>query len=278
MSIVMYSHFHKEFPFNFKSSWMKASYAGGREEKIKPPDPYNPYVNVNDSGDTIDSLRHYFPNITENQFLTMMGQQATEYFLWKQTPQADYIGCTTYRRYLFLEKFGPLNEKVIQTPVDRAFCEHATKEESKDHALEILQSADMITNHNTILVNSVEDQYLEWEPPHYWQLFKQAIHDLYPEYRKDLTWFTTCNTIHFETTYIMRKEYFIKYASEYFNILKYIFEHTHERYPVKQSTDTFKEIYPWRYPGFIGERFMPFFTYANGMKKYQVPLVFLGYR
>lgn len=278
MSLVMYSHFHRQFPFNFNSSWMKAAYAGGKHSQISPPDPYNPYVNVNESGDTIDSFRSYFPNLSEDDFLKMMGQQATEYYLWKQTPNAEYIGCTTYRRYLFLFKEGPIKDTTVHVPVERQYCEHATSEYAKEFALNVLQSADIITNHNTILANSVEDQYLEWEPPHYWQLFKQAIYDLYPEYRKHLNWFTTCNIIHFETTYIMRREYFLKYAEEYFNILRYIIENTHEPYPVKKPTDTFRELLPWRYPGFIGERFMPFFTYANAMKKYHVPMMFLGHK
>jgi len=276
MSILMYSHFHRQFPFNFNSSWMKATYAGGKHSQIDPPDPYNTYINVNKLGSTIDSLRVYFPNISEEAFLKMMGQQATEYYLWKQTPNVDYIGCTTYRRYLYLNSTGPINEHTIHVPVDRSFCEFATSESAKEFALDILQSSDMITNHNTVLANSVEAQYLEWEPPHYWNLFKQAIHELYPEYRQHLHWFTSCNVVHFETTYIMRRDYFLKYAEELFNILRYIIENTHEPYPVKKPTDTFKELLPWRYPGFIGERFMPFFTYANGMKKHHVPMMFVG--
>ena len=29
MSICFYTHFHRDFPFNFESSWVKACYAGG---------------------------------------------------------------------------------------------------------------------------------------------------------------------------------------------------------------------------------------------------------
>ena len=35
------------------------------------------------------------------------------------------------------------------------------------------------------------------------------------------------------------------------------------------------EINPWRYPGFLNERFVPFFFYANGLRKIEVPLAFL---
>lgn len=279
MSLIMYSHFHKQFPFNFNSSWMRAVYTGGREEQINPPDPYSPYIDINKSGDTINSFRHYFPNLTENQFLTMMGFLATEYFLWKQhSNDVDFIGCGSYRRYLFLKRNGPLNQNVIFSEINNETCQFLSDDESKENALNILQSADVICNHNTILSNTVEEQYLEWEPPYYWHLFKQAIYDLYPDYRKHLSWFTTCTVVHFETSYIMRKEYFLKYAEELFTIIKYVIEHADEKYPLKKPTDTFRELLPWRYPGFLGERFMPFFTYANSMKKHQVPLVFLGQR
>lgn len=274
----MYSHLHKDFPFNRNSSWLIGSYAGGKSEDADAPTDKTNLVNVNASGDTIDSFRKYYTEVPERQFLRAMAQQATEYWMWKQAPVTKFIGCTTYRRYLMLNPFGPIRDQVVFANIDQETCEHASSDAFRDFALHVMDSADIITNHSTILANTVEQQYLEWEPLHYWQLFKQAIYDLYPEYRKHLTWFTTCNIIHYETTYIMRREYFVKYAEEYFNILKYIFEHTPEVHPIKKPTDTFREIWPWRYPGFLGERFMPFFTYANGMKKHQVPMLFLGHR
>jgi hypothetical protein len=60
-----------------------------------------------------------------------------------------------------------------------------------------------------------------------------------------------------------------------FRILEYIYINSSKVYPVKKSGDNFSEPLPWRYPGFIGERFLGFFIHANSLKKLEVPLIFL---
>ncbi len=107
------------------------------------------------------------------------------------------------------------------------------------------------------------------------EIFRDKVKWTYtkiPDYRKHLTWFKQCNIINFETCYVMRRQAFRKYATELFEILEYIFKNCSNVYPTVQTTS---EPLPWRYPGFLGERFFPFFMYANGLKRIQVPLVVL---
>ena len=48
MNINMMIHTHKEYAFNFDSSWVKASYAGGSGPfEWHPPSPNGEYTNVN---------------------------------------------------------------------------------------------------------------------------------------------------------------------------------------------------------------------------------------
>ena len=68
---------------------------------------------------------------------------------------------------------------------------------------------------------------------------------------------------------------FLRYASELFQILEYIYQNCSKVYPTKQPGDQFSELLPWRYPGFIGERFLGFFINANKLNKLEVPLIFL---
>jgi hypothetical protein len=70
----------------------------------------------------------------------------------------------------------------------------------------------------------------------------------------------------------MRRDIFVRYTTELFAILENIWQNSDDNYPTQQTTS---EPFPWRYPGFLGERFMPFFLYANSLKKIQVPLVIL---
>jgi hypothetical protein len=272
MSLALYSHFHKTFPFNRKSDWLFATYAGGRQAyKWMPPDNDGNYINVN-TGDSIDVFRKYYSSASEDEFLRAMGQQATEYWLLKNTPRVDYIGCTTYRRYLLLDRPSKKNVAKINLSATQEEANKFGTDEQKEIALEYLQTADVLTNHSIALPYSVEQQYLESQPSLYWQLFKEAIHDLFPSYRQHLTWFTHNNIINYETCYIMRKDIFIRYADELFRVLENIWQNSGDNYPKKQTTS---EPFPWRYPGFLGERFMPFFVYANSLKRIQVPLVIL---
>jgi hypothetical protein len=69
---------------------------------------------------------------------------------------------------------------------------------------------------------------------------------------------------------------FKRLTQEYFSIMEYIWKNCSETFPdknVRQYNCT--EINPWRYPGFLNERFVPFFFYANGFRKIEVPLAVL---
>lgn len=269
----MYSHFHKDFPFNWNSKWIIPTYAGGKEPYVwHSPDNSKPYTNVNGGGESIHTFRYHYSSRTEDEFLKAMGAQATEYWMLKNSHNHDYIGCTTYRRYLMLDRNVEKNVAKIEMPATQDNADKFGTDDQRDLALEYLQTAEVLTNHSIALPYSVEHQYLMYEPAEYWNLFKDAIIHLYPQYRQHMTWFTHNNIINYETTYIMRRDLFIRYASELFSILEYVWKNCSDVYPVKQTTS---EPLPWRYPGFLGERFFPFFTYANSLKKIQVPLVVL---
>ena len=86
-------------------------------------------------------------------------------------------------------------------------------------------------------------------------------------------WFTGYNVISYEGVYIMRKSLIKQLVSEYFSIMEYIWKNCSQVYPTQQTTS---EPLPWRYPGFLNERFVPFFVYANSLRRAEVPLVFLN--
>lgn len=273
MSLALYSHFHKDFPFNWNSKWIIPTYAGGKQPFAwQSPDSSKPYTNVNQGTDTVHNLRHIYSRVDEDAFLRALGQQATEYWMWKNCINHDYIGCTTYRRYLLLDRNAEKNVAKIQMSATQENANQFGTDEQRDLALEYLQTAEVLTNHSTALPYSVEQQYLMYEPSEYWNLFKDAIVHLYSQYRQHMTWFTHNNLINFETCYIMRRDLFMRYASELFSILDYVWKNCSDVYPTQQTTS---EPLPWRYPGFLGERFMPFFVYANSLKRIQVPLVIL---
>jgi hypothetical protein len=278
-SILMLSHFHIDYPFNLNSSWMKVSHAG--DVNFQNPQLTEFSINTSLAEDRIQKYQKYYPDVSEKDFLKAMGQQATEYWLWKNC-DADYIGCTTYRRYLLIEGAQPedVDTAKIVYPTNPQHIYFLSSDIQKEKTLDILEEYDIITNTRSIIPWSVEHQYLASEPKEYWDLFIDGIRELFPEYNKALEWFQG-NYVNYETTYIMRKEYFKKYASEYFALMEYVWQKTDNTFPTHeylvQNNKTVgwwnPQGHPWRYPGFLGERFFPFFVYANNMKAHYVPLV-----
>lgn len=261
MSLLVLSHFHKDFPVNQNSSWLFPSFAG---DKLS--------IKSVDSTEEIKDFRHYYVGVNDEQFYRAMGAQATEYKLLKsEAALPDYVGCLTYRRYLLLNDQIP-QDKIVM-PATQEVADQFGTEEDKALIEQVFKSYDVITNKNVTFHCSIEQQYLMYELPEHWFLFKGAITKLYPEYEDDMSWFTENNSMHAETAYIMKREWFIKYATELFQILKYVFDNCSDVYPVHDGRCS--EIYPWRYPGYLGERFLPFFVNANKLKAKQVPLVIL---
>jgi len=266
--ILMVSHFHKDFPFNHQSSWLKAAYAGSHAPYgWHPPGPGN-WINTSHHK-SVYEYRHYYSMCNEDDFLRAMGQQASEYYLLKNV-STDFIGCTTYRRYL---KFDDTQSHIIKMSLSASQenANYFSSDNQKKAALNLLETHDAITNHYTRLPCSVIEQYLQSQPKEYIDLFLEGIMELMPDYREQMNWWNQ-NEVSFETCYIMRKQLFKKYASELFEILEYVWKNSNLVYPKTQTTS---EPLPWRYPGFLGERFLPFFLHANQIKTARVPLVIL---
>jgi hypothetical protein len=272
MSVLMYCHFHKDFPYNENSTWLKPSYAfdGGWR-----PNRENDFVNVCLGENTILKYKKYYPEQTDLEFLKAMGQQATEYYVANMETDADYLGVSSYRRCLLLDE-NKTDEKITMSATKET-CVKLTSDSEKEKIISHFErGADVIINRAWTINTSVENQYLTYELPEYWTLFKEAILKTNIEYKNSMSWFDS-NVCNFEGVYVMRKNLIQKMLNEYFCIMEYIWENCSEVYPDKNKKQyNCSEPLPWRYPGFLNERFVPFFIHANNLKKTEVPLVFLS--
>ena len=265
-SIALYSHFHRPFAHAAHSSWIHPRSfiddlsAGG-------------IASLPRGAGSVEDFRHYMPGTADLKFAKMFGQQALEYWLYKKAPRCDYIGCSTYRRYLMIAGASTCpHHRLIVEPTAEILADLGS-DEHRRAALLYLQSADVITNRSYAIESSIEKQYLDAQPAAYWQLMMSAIETLFPHYRQHMLWFRDYNLVHFETTYVMRRAPFMKYARELFAILEYVFKHAEQVVPDEMPNMPHQ---PYRYPGFLGERFFPFFLYANALRTIEVPLVFVG--
>jgi hypothetical protein len=212
------------------------------------------------------------PNMSDIHFAKLFGQQALEYWLYKKTPECDFIGCTTYRRYLLIAEASNNTHSRMKAEPIADIIDSLSSDVQRDAAVLYLQSADVITNRASVIASTIENQYLASQPAPYWNLMMRAIEVMYPEYKPHMLWFRNYNCINFDTTYIMRREVFLKYAREYFSILEYVFQNAEVVVPdeVPHIMDQH-----YRYPGYLGERFFPFFIYANALRRIDVPLIIL---
>lgn len=263
MAIAYYAHFHRPFPFDPDSTWVRpVSFIDDLSASGIPALPRGP--------GSIDDFRRYMPGVSDARFAHIFGQQAAEYWLYKRGPNSDFVGCSTYRRYLAIDEGHAYSNGRLITKTNPESMQALSSDIQKDAALFYLQSADVITNRSTVLDTSIEQQYLNSQPAVYWHLFIRGIEALLPHYRPHLLWFRRYNVVSYETTYIMRRKYFMRYAREFFAVLEYVFQHAKVVVPDEVEGVPHQHF---RYPGFLGERFLPFFIYANGLRKIEVPLV-----
>ena len=221
----------------------------------------------------MDDFRHYMPAVSDEQFAKIFGQQALEYWIYKKAPKCDFVGCSTYRRYLLIAGASTTTHSRLTVEPRADILSELGSDQQRNAALYYFRSADVITNRTEAINSTIERQYLGSQPASYWFLMMEAIDKLFPHYRPHMLWFRDYNCVNFETTYIMRRSLFNKYAKELFSMLEFIFRNA----PVVVPPDIAgKKRQPRRYPGYLGERFFPFFLYANSVRKIEVPLVFVN--
>ena len=276
MSVMMFSHHHKEFAFDFDSSWIKASYAGGREPYTwHPPSDKGQYLNVSVGSDTIFKYRHIYSKYTEDEFLRAMGCDATNYYILKHDMGAEYLGTNGYRRYL-IPTWADRSESQINMPANEDTCKFLSSDEQKNSILKMLETFDVVTNRAVQMDTTVEGQYLRYELPEYWHLFKEGIVKVNPDYKDSMNWFTTSTTCNFNGLYLIRKSLYKRMMSEFFEVLEYVWNNCSEVFPDKSKKSwPCSEENPFRYPGYLNERYFPFFMHANRLTKMEVPMAFL---
>jgi len=264
--LILYCHFHKEFPFNYDNGWIKPTSARQRWS-------HQGVIDVTGPNPSIFEFREKFRGVSDEDFLAAWGDTATEYWLLHHTPDVPLIGCTSYRRYFLLN--GAVTEiaPMVKLAPNLENCLALSSDSHRDAALSLLSSADAIVARPIALGQTIEAQYLQRQVREYWDLFLKAIELLFPHYRRHLIWFTNYSVINLYSPFIMRRELVRQYAAELFAVLEYVVNNASIAFPGKIEG---ARIQPYRYPAILRERFLPFFLYANGVRKAEVPLMFLN--
>ena len=268
--VLMLFHLHKDFVFDHTSTWIKPAYTGHEEEWMPSSNAEN-YINVCDSPRNILEKKKYYPNQTYKEFFWAMGVASCHYYLNYNDLEYNYLGISCYGRYLLIHNPNDIQEHKITVPITQDKAEELSSENHLVEALDILNTYDIITNHDRVINMSIQDQYCMHQSIEHWNKFKEGIDALFPEYRPYMDWFTNSNKANFQSSSLCRKKVFNKIYTEYFAVMDYVWQNVSNTFPLHGNG--IAEEFPFRYPGFLEERFIPFFLYANDIKRYNVPLI-----
>lgn len=241
--LLVLASFHKPYIYNSASTWLRPCAVGQFQSN-------DPLIFSDNSGNNISALNPYFCELT------------AMYWAWKNISGVDKIGFCHYRRYFYLGSEFYSSQRVPFVDLNSVILEMSGPQ-AKERALALLEHADAIVPQAFYLGGSIDQEYQAHHLPEHWAVFKSVLFDHLPHYRRYAAYFEHSNRFIFCNMMIWHWQFFDRYCSELFPIL---FE-VHARCPVP------KDSYQARYLGFLAERFLMFFCYANGLRLAEVPLV-----
>lgn len=241
--LLVLSVFHKPYHYNAASTWLRPCTVGSFRMAGKD-------VFCDQHGHNLSPLNPHFCELT------------AIYWAWKNLRGVERIGICHYRRYFHLgDAFHP-SPRVPFEDLGQAI-DQASGEAARQRALDLLEHADAIVPQAFYLGGSLEQEYRAHHMQEHWDTFLTVLFDRNPHYRRYRRFFEHSNRFIFCNMAIWRWELFERFCSELFPLL---FE-VYARCPPPADR------YQARYLGFLSERFLMFFLYANALRLAEVPLL-----
>lgn len=177
-------------------------------------------------------------NISEKN--TTFNELTALYWAWKNS-DADIIGLYHYRRVLDI---------------------------SPDQISKALNQYDVIIPRKTKLLTSVKQQYIESHVERDFQIFEEALFELYPEYKLHFERFFNQREMNFCNMFIAER----KFVEDYCNWAFPLYEAIEARIDLSG-----RDPYQKRVIGFISERAFGYYIYFNQFKTKEVPMRHINY-
>ena len=183
------------------------------------------------------------------------------YWLWKNGTLDDYVGLCHYRRFFYLKGYpGGLARKMARSLSDiREWIDVSEIGES-------LQHADIILPVAGTCLNSMEQEYKEHHRPNDFDVMKEVLLELYPEYEATMRKVFSRRYIYFFNMFITSKKIFCDYMEWLFNILFEVEKRIHIPYD---------DLYQRRVFGFLAERLLNVYVEHHEMRVQEVPLIYI---
>lgn len=244
LDLLVLATFHKPYAYNTASPWLRPITVGSFRLDA-------PGVFCDATGqDHISALNPQFCELT------------AIYWAWKHLRGVRHIGLYHYRRYLHL---GPGHFSGPRVPVTDAAASLAAMsgDDARHRALQWLQHADAIVPTAFRLGGSIAQEYQLHHDPQHWRVFNDVLLSLNPRYRRYADYFEQSNKFTYCNMFIMGWERFEHYCATLFPVL----------FEVQRRCPAPADPYQGRYLGFLAERFMMFYLYAEGLRTMETPIV-----
>jgi hypothetical protein len=235
--------FHRPYAYNADSRWLRPCTVG--KFRLQAPG-----VHCDADGEGISELNPWFCELT------------ALYWAWKNLPDVAHIGLCHYRRYFYLGATPLPGTRVPVADRDGAIL-LMSGEQAGERALDLLRWADAIVPAPFYLSIPIGQHYTREHDAEPWRIFIELLLEQQPQNRPRIGFLEQGNRYTFCNMLIARRELFDRYCGELFPLM---FE-LHRRVPPPSDP------YQARYIGFIAERFLMFFLFANGVRTFETPLV-----
>ncbi len=238
---------HKESPIP-KANWLIPLGVGGFKSKntIESDDQYE---------DNISKLNKYYCELTGI------------YHAWKNS-DAEYIGISHYRRYLNILTIPDNNNAWLSAEASLPILDFLARDEQKEKTIELLDHYDMILPRAIHSNISAENDYLQAHSKNEWSEFITTLDETYGKKTHSMAYEKRnflCNMM------ITKREIFNQYCSELFNTIDKVYKVCSNPAEIPGA-----RYQPYRYPGYLAERFMSAFLNVHRPKIYEATVITLS--
>lgn len=241
--LLVLATMHKPYVHSESSSWLRPCTVGGFQLD-------EPFAYSDASGDHIAHLNAHFCELT------------TQYWAWKNLKNVEHIGFCHYRRYLYLNPKPPKSLTLVFDNSQGA-VELMASALARQQALTLLRHADVIVPYPTYMADTVAQHYRNHHDAAHWDVFMDVLFSKYPEYACFDTCLEELNRCYFCNMAIWKWSQFDRYCTQLFDVMFEVYRR------VGKPTDPYQS----RYIGFLAERFLTFYLYANALRAAEVATV-----
>lgn len=240
MSIYIASH--KTTPSPSSDLYKKIALGGNFVDKTDFTD---------DTGENISFLNRDYCELTAT------------FWLWKNCMD-EYIGLCHYRRYF---NFIPLqsNNSLIEATFTDEVQTILEDQKQEQNLKKILNRYDLIIPRTLYEPISLEHSYKNSHRMDEWDIMIKNLDLLYGKNRHGLD---VDNRFHLGNMIICKKNTFDLYASQLFFIINNVYRELGAADPIENA-----RYQPYRYPGYLAERFTTAFINANRLSYYEAQVI-----